>query len=69
MNRHYDSISAKVALAAAFLFITLLLNHLNVQLSMHQEFRYAAHLRIAFLFISLTFVVGAAVGLTQLRNR
>jgi uncharacterized membrane protein YozB (DUF420 family) len=59
----------KVALTAAFLFFALLLYHVDAQLGMNHGFRYAGYFRFAFLFISLTFLAGTAVGLSQLRKR
>jgi uncharacterized membrane protein YozB (DUF420 family) len=68
-RRQSGKVHTKVALTAAFLFLALLLYYVDVQLGMNHGFRYASYLRVAFLFISLTFLAGTAIGLTQLRKR
>ena len=56
-------------LAAGLLFFSVLLFSLDVHLGLSDGFRYAGYFRAAFLFICISFLVGTAVGLTQLRKR
>jgi hypothetical protein len=49
--------------------IVFLLFYLDTRLGISDGFRYAGHLRIAFLLICLTFLAGAISGLTQLSKR
>lgn len=58
-----------VVLAAGLVLIISILAYLNVRLGVSDGFRYAGDLRLAFLFICLTFLAGAISGLSQLSKR
>ena len=56
-------------LTTGLVLIVSALWYLNAQLGISNWFRYSDDLRIVFLLICLTFLVGAITGMTQLSKR